>query len=83
VNDDTALEYIRAKLRSARRHLDQARVASPASRPAELNVALAAYEAAVDSLPQLRVSGTSRVQLVTEVADVGSLLRTEGVDVCG
>jgi hypothetical protein len=81
VTDVNELEYIRSKLLSATRHLDQAFALGIVRQSAELSLARAAYEAAIEYLPHLKVSGTSRVQLVMEVADVAARLRTAGIDV--
>ena len=81
MSENSELEFIRSQLTTARWHLERAGSATGVEASDHLNGAGHAYRASVDLLPTLKLLGTRRVELLTELADVRNRLRALGVEV--
>lgn len=81
MSDDQNIDFMRSQIQIARWHLEQATAPDFGQKHTNLGEARRAYEAAVALLPLVKVSGTRRVELVTELAELGVRLRDAGVDV--
>lgn len=83
MNDVDDVDFIRSQLTIARWHLEQMAAPDPDRGTDHVREAIHAYQTAIDLLPTLKISGTRRVQLVTELAELRDRLRGAGADVQG
>jgi hypothetical protein len=81
MGDPQHLEFIEEQLTSARRHLVQTAGAPADEASQHIGKARSAYEAVRALLPRVKLTTKRRVNVVTELAGLRSLLRAVGEDV--
>lgn len=80
MSDIDDVDFIRSQLTIARWHLEQLSAPESDTEANHLGEARHAYESAVDLLPTLKISGTRRVELVSELAKLRDRLLEAGAD---
>jgi len=81
MNDVTNGDFVRSQLTVIRWHLDRVAEVDPAAAQEHIANARRAFETVMQLLPTMQLSGTARVQALSELAALRDQLRTQGEDV--